>query len=81
MICNEHKMREEWRRTTFEYSEDGIHARVFGVYAWVCPADGETSFTFEVVKVDRTERLVRNEDIVLGFQPPDVRQYTDFAAA
>jgi hypothetical protein len=24
---------------------------------------------------------VPREDIVLGFQPPDLRQYTDFAAA
>ena len=31
----------------FAYSEDGISVRVPNVYAWVCPEDGEASFTPE----------------------------------
>lgn len=48
-ICNEHRALKEWRPTTFEYSEDGILIRVPNVYAWVCPHDGEASFTPETV--------------------------------
>ena len=47
--CREHQVSKEWQQTTFEYSEDGISIRVPGVYAWVCPADGEASFTPETV--------------------------------
>lgn len=45
--CGEHRTLKEWRPTTFEYSEEGISVRVPNVYAWVCPADGEASFTPE----------------------------------
>jgi hypothetical protein len=48
-ICNEHQIPKEWRQADFEYSEEGISVRVSGVYAWVCPADGEASFTPETV--------------------------------
>jgi hypothetical protein len=48
-ICGEHQIPREWRQATFEYSEDGISVRVSGVYAWVCPADGEASFTPDTV--------------------------------
>ena len=40
---------KEWRRTTFEYQEEGITVRVPNLYAWVCPVDGEASFTPETV--------------------------------
>lgn len=40
---------KEWRPTTFEYGEDGISIRVPNVHAWVCPQDGEASFTAETV--------------------------------
>jgi hypothetical protein len=40
---------KEWRPTTFEYQEDGITVRVPNLYAWVCPADGEASFTPDTV--------------------------------
>lgn len=33
----------------FEYREGGITVRVPNVYAWVCPRDGEASFTPETV--------------------------------
>ena len=33
----------------FEYGEGGITIRVPNVYAWVCPRDGEASFTPETV--------------------------------
>jgi len=47
--CREHNHLKEWRRTTFEYEEDGIAVKVPNVYAWVCPASGEASFTAETV--------------------------------
>jgi RNA polymerase subunit RPABC4/transcription elongation factor Spt4 len=46
-ICAEHKVAKEWRPATFEYTEEGISVRVPGVLAWVCPVDGEASFTPE----------------------------------
>jgi YgiT-type zinc finger domain-containing protein len=48
-ICGQHKKLKEWRLTVFEYSEKGISVRVPNVYAWVCPEDGEASFTPETV--------------------------------
>ncbi|OLE53105.1 MAG: hypothetical protein AUG51_14985 [Acidobacteria bacterium 13_1_20CM_3_53_8] len=47
--CGEHQTLKEWRPTTFEYREEGISVRVPNVYAWVCPEDGEASFTPEIV--------------------------------
>lgn len=46
-ICHEHQIAKEWRPTTFEYTEEGVSVRVSGVFAWVCPVDGEASFTPE----------------------------------
>ena len=43
-ICGEHQVKKEWRKTDFEYSEQGITIKVSGVYAWVCPVDEEASF-------------------------------------
>ena len=48
-ICGEHQVSKEWRKTTFEYSEQGITIHIPGVYAWVCPEDGEASFLPETV--------------------------------
>lgn len=42
--CGEHQVKKEWRKTSFEYSEQGITIQVPGVYAWVCPVDNEASF-------------------------------------
>ena len=47
--CFEHGIRKQWLPTTFEYSEDGITVRVPNVYAWICPENGEASFTPETV--------------------------------
>ncbi len=47
--CGVHNVLKVWRPTTFEYEEDGISIRVPNVHAWVCPADGEASFTPEIV--------------------------------
>ena len=44
-ICGEHQVSKQWVPTTFEYDEDGVSIRVPNVYAWVCPQDGEASFT------------------------------------
>ena len=48
-LCAEHHTARVWRPTTFVYHEDGISVRVPNVYAWVCPEDGEASFTPETV--------------------------------
>lgn len=48
-ICGEHKVTKKWRKTTFEYQEQGITIRVPDIYAWVCPVDGEASFLPETV--------------------------------
>lgn len=48
-VCGQHKTSKQWRPTTFEYSEDGISIRIPNVYAWVCPKDGEASFTPDIV--------------------------------
>ena len=45
--CGQHKKKKEWRQTVFTYNEDGISIRIPNVYAWVCPEDGEASFTHE----------------------------------
>ena len=46
-MCGEHQVSKQWVPTTFEYDEDGVSIRVPNVYAWVCPQDGEASFTPE----------------------------------
>ena len=39
--------KKEWWQTLFTYKEDGISIQIPNVYAWVCPEDGEASFTPE----------------------------------
>ena len=48
-ICTQHKKEKVWQQTVFEYSEDDISVQVQNVWAWVCPEDGEPSFTPETV--------------------------------
>jgi YgiT-type zinc finger domain-containing protein len=48
-VCGEHAVPKEWRKTTFEYSDQGITIRIPAIHAWVCPADGEASFLPETV--------------------------------
>ncbi len=48
-ICGDHDVQKNWLPTTFEYGEDGISVRVPNVHAWVCPKDGEASFTPETM--------------------------------
>jgi RNA polymerase subunit RPABC4/transcription elongation factor Spt4 len=48
-ICSKHHRAKEWRPAVFEYSDEGISVRVPNVYAWVCPIDGEASFTPETI--------------------------------
>lgn len=43
-ICGEHQVKKEWRKTDFEYTQQGITIQVPGVFAWVCPVDEEASF-------------------------------------
>lgn len=46
-ICGQHNRKKEWKPTVFAYSEDGISIQVPNIHAWVCPEDGEASFTPE----------------------------------
>ena len=46
-ICRQHNRKKEWKPTVFAYSEDGISIHVPNIHAWVCPEDGEASFTPE----------------------------------
>jgi len=46
-ICGTHNTPKEWRFTTFEYKDEGVSVRVPNIKAWVCPEDGEASFTPE----------------------------------
>ena len=48
-MCSEHQTKKEWRLATFEYQEGRVTIRVPNCYAWVCPVDGEASFTPETV--------------------------------
>ena len=47
--CGIHNTLKEWKATTFEYQEEEISVRVPNIPAWVCPEDGEASFTPEIV--------------------------------
>ena len=59
-VCGEHQVAKEWRPSTFEYGEDGVSIRVPNIYAWVCPQDGEASFTAETVDqlIDTVRELI-----------------------
>ena len=57
-ICREHQQPKEWRPTTFDYSEEGISLRVSGIFAWVCPVDGDASYTPETA--DELQTTVRD---------------------
>ena len=48
-LCAKHHVQKEWRRTTFECSDEGVTVRVPNVHAWVCPESGEASFTPDTV--------------------------------
>ena len=48
-LCGEHQIKKEWQKTTFEYTEGDVTVRVPDVFAWVCPQDGEASFTPDTV--------------------------------
>jgi RNA polymerase subunit RPABC4/transcription elongation factor Spt4 len=47
-MCGQHNREKKWQQTVFEYSESGISIRIPNVDAWVCPEDGEASFTPEM---------------------------------
>ncbi len=84
-ICGKHRVSKEWRRVTFEY--EGVSIRIPNIYAWVCPVNGEASFTPETVdelivtarelletaKRARARRSVLTEYIVSVGQPTAVR--------
>lgn len=45
LVCDQHRVKKEWRPTTFEYIEEDVTVCVPNVYAWVCPESGAASFT------------------------------------
>ena len=53
----------------FEYSEDGLSVRVQDVWAWVCPEDGETSFTSETVDalIDTAKRAKKRSPALTDY--------------
>src|SRR5437762_8484286 len=61
-ICAEHRTSKEWRPTTFEYEEEGVSIRVPNINAWVCPQDGEASFTPETVDelIDTVREMIES---------------------
>ncbi len=59
-ICAQHNTEKVWQQAVFEYSEDDISVRVEKVWAWVCPEDGEPSFTPETLDalIDTVRELI-----------------------
>ncbi len=53
-----------------------IHVRLLDNKIWI-----EWDGTHEGIATYFLEQGVPHEDIVLGFQPPEMRQYTEFAVA
>ena len=49
--CSQHKKEKVWQQTVFEYGEESVSVQVQNAWAWVCPEDGEPSFTPERVNV------------------------------
>lgn len=47
-VCGEHHTQKEWRMTSFECRDDGIVIHIPNVFTWVCPQDGEASFTPDI---------------------------------
>ena len=47
--CVEHRQSKKWQPTTFVYEEEGVSIKIPNIYAWVCPENGEASFTAETV--------------------------------
>ncbi|MCP4662764.1 MAG: hypothetical protein GY856_45810 [bacterium] len=43
-VCGKHQVAKQWRLSTFVYTDNGISVCVPGVFGWVCPESGETSF-------------------------------------
>lgn len=58
--CAGHHIRRQWQLTTFEYRDNVIRVKVPDAPAWMCPIDGEASFTPEVVDqlIDTVRELV-----------------------
>ncbi len=78
-ICTEHKTEKVWKQTVFEYTEDDISVRIEKVWAWVCPEDGEPSFTPETVDalIDTVKELVETAKRAKMRSPT----FTDYAIA
>ena len=53
-----------------------LYARLYNGKIWI-----EEDWTKDGFATDLLEAGVPNEDIVLGFQPPEMRIYTEFAVA
>ena len=74
--------RDEYLWMTMGWSEDkrihsvNVHVRLRNCKFWI-----EEDWTEEGIATDLLNAGVPNDDIVLGFQPPEMRQYTEFAVA
>ena len=62
-----------WRRSKRVYGVV-VHADIMGGKIWIQQDGTEAGLANELV-----ERGVPKQDIVLAFDPPNLRQYTDFA--
>ena len=69
-LCGTHHTPKEWRPTTFSYTEEGVTVSVPNVYAWVCPRDGEASFTPETTD----ELLLTMRDLLASAQRAKTRR-------
>ncbi|MGH9842658.1 MAG: XisI protein [Blastocatellia bacterium] len=57
-------------------SASTVYVRIRDGKIWI-----EEDWTEDGIATDLLDAGVPNDDIVLAFQPPDMRQYTEFAAA
>ena len=74
--CSEHGVSMKWGITTFEYEDDGIAIRIPNVPAWVCPLDGEASFTPAVTdELISTVRELMVSAKRARQQQPQLREY------
>ena len=64
-----------WSKKTW-ISETPLHVTLRNDKIWI-----EEDWTEDGIATYFLEHGVPNEDIVLGFQPPSMRQYTEFAVA
>ena len=74
---NGHYMWVDWGwRERRRVKNINVYARIINDRIWI-----QEDWTEEGIANELVRAGVPPEDIVLGFQPPEMRKYTDFAAA